>query len=89
MNPTLRAFILAFVVPPMILAAYVYGTGVRSVVLDYAVMLAAAVTGLMGLVLADWSRRTTVLSFVAYLVIATVALPLSLLLMVCSTGDCL
>ena len=89
MSATLRAVLLAAVAPPLILVAYVYVSGARSLILDYLVILAGIILGVVGIALANWSRRTTVIAIVGYMVFASVSLPLALFLMVCSTGDCI
>jgi hypothetical protein len=90
MASTVRALILMFVAPPLLLLLWAHVA--RSAIgaqTDTLALIVVGLVGLAGVATAPWLAGTKTIVAIAYGAAALVALPFLVLLAVCSTGDCL
>jgi Na+-transporting NADH:ubiquinone oxidoreductase subunit NqrB len=84
-----RHWLLMFGAPLLIAGAYWAAVEGRSGRLDWLVLVAAAAVGLCGVWSAPWRRWMRVAVALAYVPAMTLALGAAILLLECSTGNCL
>jgi len=89
MAATARTLAIMLLAPPVVLL--LWGHFMRPTVsgLDLLAIFLAGALGFVGVATAPWSTKVKGAIAVAYIGLAVAALPLTALLAVCSTGDCL